>query len=116
LKVADLDSDQSQRWMTNGGSHAADLPVLAFDELQREPASWNVFAETDWGIPRRDFWLWIDNRCPTRQSFTALHDRSFLERSECSRIRTSFHLRPIDSLMAVAWMEKALVEFRFIAE
>src|SRR5688572_23961320 len=102
--------------MADGGSHAADLPVLALDELQLDPACRDIFAETNRGIPRRDFWLWIDNRCEARQSFTVLHDRSCLEFSECSRIRNSFHFRPIDPLMAVAWMEKALVEFRFIAE
>src|SRR5687768_10504129 len=102
--------------MTDGGSHTADLPVLALDELQRDPAGWNVFAETNRRITRWEFRLWIDDPCAARQSSTALDNRSFLQCSECSRIRNLLHLRPIDSFVAVAWMKQALVEFRFIAE
>jgi hypothetical protein len=59
LEGADGDSHQSQRGMSDGGSHSADLPVAALAEAEFDPEILDRFANTNWRISRRKGWLRI---------------------------------------------------------
>lgn len=118
--------------MSNGGGHFADLPVLAFDQFERNPAIGNSFAETNGRIARRDDCrvggdirkpagisgnrLRLNHPRPARQSFAALDDEAALKIVQFFGRRNSFDLDPILALMGAAGMKKFLVQTRFIAQ
>src|SRR5262245_46138759 len=59
-KLADADTEEAKRGMPDGGSHAANLAVLAFDEFKAEPVIRNGFAEADRRVARWNLWLRIE--------------------------------------------------------
>lgn len=50
---ADADAQETEGGMTDGRGHAADLPILAFDEFEGQPASGNGFAVANRRVARR---------------------------------------------------------------
>jgi hypothetical protein len=46
--------------MPNGGSHAADLTIFAFDEFQTKPAGRDSLSKANWRDAGRNFGLGIE--------------------------------------------------------
>jgi hypothetical protein len=131
-KISDSHTDQAQRWMTNGRSHFADLPVFTLNQLERYPTIGNGFAETNGWVAGRDNrragrnirtminicrdGLRFDYPGPAWQSFTALDDYSALQVFQFFRGWNPFDLGPVFALMGLAGMQEFLVQAGIIAQ
>jgi hypothetical protein len=131
-KISNSHPDQAQRGMTHGCGHFADLPVLALNQLERNPTIGNGLAETNGRVARRDdrragrnvrttinicrHRLRLDYPRPAWQSFAALNDYSALQVFQFFRGRNPFDLRPILTLMGMAGVQKFLVQAGIIAQ
>lgn len=89
LKRADANTDQTQGWMPDGGSHAPHLTVFALDQLNGNPTIRHGLAETDrwnaWrdtgcgfvlGVGSGDPRLWIEQPRATGQGGATLNYHS----------------------------------------
>lgn len=102
--------------MADGGGHAADLAVLAFDQLEREPAIGNVFSETDGRVARWQRGRGIEQASSAGQGGVVADFHASLELRERGGIGNAFHLRPVFAPVRVGWVEELRVQARFVAE
>lgn len=102
--------------MTDGGGHAADLPIFAFQQFQSDPAGRDGFAEADGRIARRDLRLRIENPGAARQGVSALNGQTAFEALQGFSGRNSFDLGPILTLVGMARVQEASVQLRFVAQ
>jgi len=124
--------------MTDGGGHAADLTVFAFDEFEGDPAIGDGFSEADgWVAWRQDVgWLGADGRGDAggvgflgqdvRRGFEesglarageiVADDDAAFELAECFRGGNAFDLDPVFAGVSVAGVEESGDEGGFVGE
>src|SRR5436190_4466191 len=113
-KIANLHSNQAQRRMADGRSHAAHLPVFPFDQFQSNPAIRNVLAKPNWRIAWRRLGLRLQKTGATRQSLSSLNLDPFFQFPQRLGGWDPLDLRPINAAMALPRVQQAFVQFRFI--
>jgi hypothetical protein len=116
FKPADANAQEAQGGMPDGGGHAADLAVFALDEFKSKPDGGNAFAGANGGMARRDVGLWFEQPRFAGESLSALDEQAFLKLTEIFQRGNIFDLRPIKTGVALARVEKFLIERGFIAE
>src|SRR4051812_18715560 len=116
LKVSYLHANEAQRGKADQGRHAADLVVLAFGELERDPAIRDRLSRADRWIARRNVRLRIENPGFARLCLIVPHLHSRNQMSHGFGGRDSFNLRPITSTVTVLGIEQLKGERPFIAE
>jgi len=141
-EISNPHADQPERRMADYRRHFANLPVLAFNQLQTDPAIRNTLAKSDWRIARRQgrarhsvraVWrnygalrraedcvsylrLRLQNPRAARQGLPALNQNPRFQFLQTFRRRDFFHLRPILPLMRVTRMQQLFVPRRFITQ
>lgn len=102
--------------MVDGGGHAADLTVAAFDEFEFEPAVGDVLPESDGGIPGWDDGLGIEEGDAAGAGPVVLDGDAGGEFLEGIRGGNPFDLGPVGAGVATFGVEEAGVEAGFVAE
>ena len=81
--------------MPDGGGHAADLPVFAFGEFERDPAVRHVLADADGRVARRRVGRGIEPPRAAGQGAAALDDDAAFQRAQGVVVGDVFDLRPV---------------------
>ncbi len=120
--------------MTNRRRHAPHLPVLAFDQFERDPTIRHALAKADRRHTRRNlwrrrlvaggchcrladlwkmrrgrrsyFWLRLQQSHTAGQGLATLDHQTLLQLLQRFTSRNPFHLRPIFAFMGMAWMQE----------
>lgn len=121
LQRADAHTDQAQRGVSHGGSHAAHLAVFAFGEFKREPAGGDVVANANRRVPRRDARNFeragIEQRRATRErAMSADHHAAARELRERGRRWDVFNLHVVFARVRTRGIEKAPGEGAFVGK
>ena len=77
-EIADADAEEAEGGVADGGGHAADLAVFAFDEFEADPAVGHAFPKADGRDAGRDFGLGFEQPGATGEGFVALDDKAAL--------------------------------------
>ena len=96
--------------------HPPDLPILSFNEFERDPCGRDDSALTDWRQPRWNVRLRIQQPRPAGQGLAALGHYALLQFAQTLGRWDSLHLRPIDPCMAATRMQQSLVQLWFVAK
>lgn len=102
--------------MPDSGGHAPNLAVFALDEFKTEPDGRDGLAGTNRREARCDVRLWFEQPRLAWEGLSALDDKAFLQFAESFRRGNIFDLRPIKPRVAMARVEKLLIQRGFIAE
>jgi len=102
--------------VTDGGGHAPDLTVAAFDEFEFDPAVGDILAKTDGRIARGDDRLGIEERDPAGTGAVILDGDTGSELLEGFRGGNPLDLGPVGAGMAAFGIEQAGIQAGFIAE
>lgn len=102
--------------MTDGGGHASDLAIAAFDEFEFDPAVGDVLAKADGRIARGDDRLGIEERDSAWPGAVILDGDTRGELLEGFRGGDPFDLGPVGAGVAALGIEQAGIQAGFIAE
>ena len=107
FEAADADAEEAEGGMADGGGHAADLAVLAFEQFQGDPAGGHGLAEADGRVARGNLRLRIEDPGAAGQGLAALKDESLAELEQGVRRGDAFDLDPVFALVGVARVEQS---------
>ena len=114
--MPDAGADESQGGQSDGGGHAADLPVFAFGELQGNPRIGDGFANADRRGPRRPWGSGIDPSGDGGLGAMPLDDDAMFECGEVFQRGHTFDLHVIFAWVRAAGVEQAICPDSFVAE
>lgn len=116
VKSADTHADQAQRGVADGGGHASDLAVTAFDEFEGDPAIGNGFPHANGRVSGRDCGLGVEQPSAAGEGGAALNEDATAEAGEGFRGGDAFDLDPVLTRVGVFGLEEPLIPVGFVAE
>ena len=116
LERADADAHETEGRMANGGGHAPDLAVPAFDQFKFQPAIRDVLPEADGRLPRGHCGLWFQELHAAGAGAVSLDRHAGGELDEGVGRRDPFDLTPVGAGMSILGVEEPAVEAGFVAQ
>jgi len=116
IEGADTHPDEPQGWVADGGGHAADLAVSAFDEFEGDPAIGDGLTHPDGRGPWGDVRLRFQEPGTAWEGRAALDDDTLAELVDGFGVGYSFDLDPVPAGMGMSGLEQSLIPMGFIAE
>src|SRR5262249_55187386 len=102
--------------MADGGGHAPDLAVAAFDENQFQPRSGNIFAEANGRFARRQIGLFRQQSHLRRARVISLNAYALPKPLKRPLIGNALYLRPIGAGMAKFRIGEPMLEPAIIGQ
>lgn len=116
LEFADGNSHQTQRGMSDGGSHAPHLPVTSFVERDFDPCRGYALTETNRWFAWRKIRLALKqmNLCGSRA--IALDRNSLAQPAQLILARYSFYLNPVSAWVFKLRITEAVLQHAIIGQ
>jgi len=102
--------------MTDGSRHAPNLAVLTFHQFERNPAVWNIFAETNGRRPGLNCGLRAESNNPAGTGMMSLKHHSGRQTLERVIRGHAFDLGPVGAEVALLGIKQAGIESGFVTE